>query len=88
MERSIRPAHDPRSVWEMGGERDRYSASGENFYPLNHARVKGVGGSTLHWQGMVMRLHRKDFEMDTRYGLAADWPIDYADLRPYYARAE
>jgi len=88
MERSIRPAHDPRSVWEMGGERDRYSASGENFYPLNHARVKGVGGSTLHWQGMVMRLHEKDFEMAGRYGLAADWPIDYADLRPYYARAE
>lgn len=88
MRRTIRPAHDSLSVWGMGGERDAYTSTGENFYPLNHARVKGVGGSTLHWHGMVMRLHRKDFEMDSRYGLAADWPIDYDDLGPYYADAE
>jgi choline dehydrogenase-like flavoprotein len=88
MERSIRPAHDPLSVWEMGGERDAYASTGEAPYPLNRTRVKGVGGSTLHWQGMVMRLHRKDFEMASRYGLAADWPLSYADLRPYYAAAE
>ena len=88
MERSIRPAHDPLSVWEMGGERDAYASTGERFYPLNRARVKGVGGSTLHWQGMVMRLHESDFETRSRYGVAADWPIDYDDLRPYYTRAE
>ncbi|WP_435177910.1 GMC family oxidoreductase [Halorussus sp. AFM4] len=79
MERSIRPGHDPLSVWEMGGPRDAYTAPGERFYPLNRARVKGVGGSTLHWQGMVMRLHESDFE---------EWPMEYADLRPYYAEAE
>ncbi|UPV74207.1 GMC family oxidoreductase [Halorussus limi] len=79
MERSIRPAHGPLSVWEMGGARDRFSSDGERFYPLNAARVKGVGGTTLHWQGMVMRLHESDFEA---------WPVDYADLRPYYAAAE
>ena len=88
MERSIRPAHGPHSVWDMGGERDAFAASGERFYPLNVARVKGVGGSTLHWQGMVMRLHESDFERRTRDGVGADWPIDYADLRPYYAEAE
>ncbi|MDG5774925.1 GMC family oxidoreductase [Haloarculaceae archaeon H-GB2-1] len=88
MERAIRPAHDDRSVWEMGGDRDAYSASGERFYPLNRARVKGVGGTTLHWQGMVMRLHESDFERRTRDGVGADWPIDYADLRPFYADAE
>jgi choline dehydrogenase-like flavoprotein len=37
---------------------------------------------------MVMRLHERDFEMRSRYGVGADWPIDYADLRPYYAAAE
>lgn len=79
MERAIRPAHDPLSVWEMGGPRDEFTASGERFYPLNRARVKGVGGTTLHWQGMVMRLHESDFEQ---------WPLDYGDLRPYYAEAE
>ncbi|MFB6150533.1 MAG: GMC family oxidoreductase [Haloarculaceae archaeon] len=88
MERSIRPAHGPLSVWGMGGERDAYSSTGERHYPLNRARVKAVGGSTLHWQGMVMRLHESDFERRSRDGVGADWPIEYADLRPYYAAAE
>ena len=87
-ERAIRPAHGPLSVWDMGGERDAYSSTGERHYPLNVARVKGVGGSTLHWQGMVMRLHESDFEVRSREGVGRDWPIDYADLRPYYAEAE
>jgi len=73
--------------WEMGGPRDAYSTEGRH-YPLNAARVKGVGGSTLHWQGMVMRLHERDFEMQTRYGVGTDWPIDYDDLQSYYADAE
>ncbi|MFB6102885.1 MAG: FAD-dependent oxidoreductase, partial [Haloplanus sp.] len=50
-------------LWDMGGERDAYTASGPRDYPLNAARVKGIGGSTLHWQGMVMRLHERDFEL-------------------------
>ncbi|PSP54511.1 GMC family oxidoreductase [Halobacteriales archaeon QS_1_67_19] len=79
MERAIRPGHDPLSVWEMGGPRDEYTSEGEWFYPLNRARVKGIGGTTLHWQGMVMRFHESDF---------AAWPIEYRDLRPYYAAAE
>jgi choline dehydrogenase-like flavoprotein len=88
MERSIRPAHGPDSVWEMGGERDDYLSSGDRHYPLNAARVKGVGGSTLHWQGMVMRLHEQDFELESATGVGADWPIRYDDLRPYYVDAE
>jgi len=86
MERAIRPGDDG-SVWEMGGERDAFSTGGEQFYPLNAARVKGVGGSTLHWQGMVMRLHPADFDGGHDNDDPA-WPIDYDDLRPYYADAE
>ncbi|MFB6232777.1 MAG: GMC family oxidoreductase [Haloarculaceae archaeon] len=88
MERSIRPAHDDRSVWEMGGERDAFSATGDRFYPLNSARVKGVGGSTLHWQGMVMRLHESDFAGAAGNDDLPEWPLAYGDLRPYYADAE
>ncbi|MFQ3320654.1 MAG: choline dehydrogenase-like flavoprotein [Natronomonas sp.] len=87
MERSIRPAYSNGDVWDMGGERDAFT-TGENHYPLNDARVKGVGGSTLHWQGIVMRLHESDFEMQSRNGVGSDWPIEYDDLRPYYADAE
>ena len=88
MERTIRPAYGPNEVWGMGGPRDAYRSSGGQFYPLNAARVKGVGGSTLHWQGMVMRLHESDFRRASESGYGADWPLDYADLRPHYARAE
>jgi choline dehydrogenase-like flavoprotein len=37
---------------------------------------------------MVMRHHEADFERRTREGVAADWPIGYDDLKPYYATAE
>ncbi|MEF8851227.1 MAG: GMC family oxidoreductase [Haloarculaceae archaeon] len=88
MAQFLRPAHDELEVWDMGGERDAYSSSGPLDYPLNETRVKGVGGTTLHWIGLVPRYHEKDFEMGSRYGLASDWPIGYADLGPYYAAAE
>ena len=87
-ERAIRPAYDRPDVWDVGGERDAHATSGERFYRLNHARVKGVGGSTLHWQGMVMRLHEDDFRSGTARGVGPDWPLAYGDLRPYYAAAE
>jgi choline dehydrogenase-like flavoprotein len=87
MERTLRPGHADPEVWEMGGARDAYS-TGRRSYPLNHTRVKGIGGSTLHWQGVVMRLHESDFERGSRGEGDVDWPIDYADLRPYYAAAE
>ena len=86
MEEAIRPG-DHGSVWDMGGDRDTFSASGERHYPLNISRVKGVGGSTLHWQGMVMRLHPSDFDGSHDTDDPA-WPISYDDLRPYYADAE
>ncbi|TSD13317.1 GMC family oxidoreductase [Haloglomus irregulare] len=88
MERAIRPAFDGGDVWGMGGERDAYSSTGDRHYPLNRARVKGVGGSTLHWQGMVMRLHEDDFRRATVDGVGVDWPLSYDDLRPFYADAE
>jgi len=86
IEQSIRPG-DRGDVWEMGGPRDDFSTSGEQYYPLHVARVKGVGGSTLHWQGMVMRLHPTDFDGGHDNADPA-WPISYEDLRPYYAAAE
>jgi choline dehydrogenase-like flavoprotein len=88
MEVGLRPGHSDPEVWNVGGDRDAFTSSGEAFYPLNEKRVKGIGGTTLRWGGYTPRLHEKDFEMGTRYGLAADWPLSYADLQPYYRRAE
>jgi choline dehydrogenase-like flavoprotein len=84
MERAIRPG-DGRPVWDHDPERDAFSSTGPKYYPLNAARVKGVGGTTNHWQGMVYRLHEADFA-GANNGPA--WPLAYEDLRPYYLAAE
>ena len=64
--------------------RDRYTSSGRFTY----SRVKGVGGSTLHYQAVSPRMHESDFRVRTLDGVADDWPITYAELEPYYTRVE
>lgn len=92
MEKAIRPEYGLLDVWDAGidEKRDKYTDSTpENIScSLNTGRLKGVGGTTLHWAAHVPRLHEKDFNMNSRYGVAVDWPFDYTDLRPYYAKAE
>jgi choline dehydrogenase-like flavoprotein len=53
-----------------------------------YQHVRGVGGSTLRYTGEAHRLHPDAMKMKTRFGVAADWPIDYATLEPFYALAE
>jgi len=48
----------------------------------------GVGGSMTHFAGYTPRLHPSDFEVRTRDGVAADWPISYRDLRASFERVE
>jgi choline dehydrogenase-like flavoprotein len=48
----------------------------------------GVGGSMTHFAGYVPRLHPSDFAVRTRDGVAVDWPISYADLKPSFERIE
>jgi len=49
---------------------------------------RGVGGSMVHFAGYVPRLHPSDFATYSRDGVGADWPISYADLKPFYERIE
>jgi choline dehydrogenase-like flavoprotein len=49
---------------------------------------KGVGGGSVHWAAFTPRFHPSDFEVYTRDGLGADWPISYWDLKPYYELLE
>jgi choline dehydrogenase-like flavoprotein len=55
---------------------------------LGYQHVRGVGGATLHFTGEAHRLHPKAMKMHSRFGVAADWPIDYDELEPYYVIAE
>jgi choline dehydrogenase-like flavoprotein len=50
-----------------------------------------VGGGTAHMGGSFYRFHPDDFRLRSRYGsfeAVDDWPYDYAELEPYYAKAE
>ena len=52
-----------------------------------------VGGGTASYGAMAWRYMEKDFRMRSTYGAFAgstleDWPISYADLEPYYEKAE
>jgi len=86
LERHLRPG-DPRSPWDdSDGDGDARAHTGP--YPLSATRVKGVGGTSLHWQGIAPRLRESDFRVASTYGYGRDWPVAYEDLRPYYARAE
>jgi len=50
--------------------------------------VRGVGGSTLHYSGEAHRLNPNNMQMHRRFGVAADWPLDYHELENYYQQAE
>ncbi|HEY1730043.1 MAG TPA: GMC family oxidoreductase [Candidatus Baltobacteraceae bacterium] len=49
---------------------------------------KGVGGGTVHWASFTPRFHPSDFHTYTLDGVGADWPLTYADLKPYYELLE
>ena len=60
--------------------------TGPQLYASSYTRV--LGGSTMHWLGVCLRMLPEDFQMKTRYGVAVDWPIGYDDLEPWYRDAE
>ena len=47
-----------------------------------------TGGRSLVWGRQSYRLSDIDFTANARDGIAVDWPIRYADLKPYYDRVE
>jgi choline dehydrogenase-like flavoprotein len=49
---------------------------------------RGVGGSTVHYAAFCPRFHPSDFRVRTLDGVAADWPLAYDDLEPYYEQME
>ncbi len=68
--------------------RDAYAATGDVEYKLNATRVKGAGGTTNHWGAYTPRFVEADFRSRSTAGMAADWPIGYTDLEPWYGDAE
>jgi choline dehydrogenase-like flavoprotein len=63
-------------------------AMGDNiglpYFPLEASRVRGLGGTSIHWGGVCRPLDPEDFEARS-WIPHSGWPIGQADLRPYYA---
>jgi len=63
----------------------------KDFPALWYARM--VGGSSNHFTANFWRFHEVDFRERSLLGAIpgtsfADWPIDYAELEPYYTKVE
>ncbi len=47
-----------------------------------------VGGSSIYWSCHVPRFRTDDFSLRSLYGVGEDWPLEHAELAPYYALNE
>jgi choline dehydrogenase-like flavoprotein len=66
--------------WELDGE-PYTRAPGTQF---DWWRARMVGGRTNHWGRISLRFGPKDFRRKSLDGLGDDWPISYADVKPWY----
>ncbi len=79
----------PRMAQTTPGQWRRVISS-ESGYSNNAACV---GSGTVFYGAMGWRFMEQDFRMRTTYGVPEnstldDWPISYADLEPFYEKAE
>jgi len=51
-------------------------------------RQFGIGGTALHFEGIMGRPRADDLRMRSLYGVGRDWPISYPELEPWLLRAE
>ena len=65
----------------------RYEMNGDDLL-LNTFAVRKVGGSSVAWGAVTPRFLESDFKLQSKYGIAVDWPVDYEKLEPFYGKAE
>ena len=56
--------------------------------PFVWIRMRVVGGRTVLWHGVSLRMSDRQFRAASLDGFGADWPITYADLQPHYDAVE
>jgi choline dehydrogenase-like flavoprotein len=74
--------------------KQRYRNSGKWYDALNDREFTPkqhyyVGGNTKFYGAVLFRMRERDFGVVTHVdGTSPAWPVTYADLEPYYTRAE
>lgn len=51
-------------------------------------RLFGMGGTALHFEGIMGRPRADDLEVKSLFGFGRNWPISYKELEPWLLRAE
>jgi choline dehydrogenase-like flavoprotein len=57
-------------------------------HPYNWVRVRLFGGRSLFWSRQSFRLSDYEFKSKSHDGFGDDWPINLAEMDPYYSRVE
>lgn len=70
--------------WDIEGE--PYRGDGGDGFSWFRARM--LGGRTNHWGRISLRFGPDDFKGKSKDGHGDDWPISYADVKPYYDRID
>jgi choline dehydrogenase-like flavoprotein len=80
-------APSPEDIPSFKPPSERYfRQTGRN--PFGSTNTRALGGTTLHWMGIALRMHPSDFILEKLYQRGVNWPISYLDLRPFYEMAE
>lgn len=77
----------PNEPWARHSYDEQYIENTGSF-EFRPGMLKLVGGTTWHWAAACWRYLPSDMKLQTLYGVGRDWPMEYSELEPYYARAE
>ena len=85
--------NDPDAMFAKLSWLDPRVASGDLDSHLPASTCKTVGGTTVHWSGVALRLQQHEWRPRSTYGDIAgasliDWPTTHEDMQPWYDRAE
>jgi len=64
------------------------ASSVDQIVEWTNYRLFGIGGTALHFEGIMMRPTEEDMKVKTLYGYSRDWPITYSELEPWLLKAE
>lgn len=79
-------------MWPLLWDNSLYEVEGDGFHRTPNLG-QGVGGGTLAWTAVSLRLFERDLRFRSHYGRPAgssveDWPLSLQELEPWYERAE
>lgn len=74
---------DPASITPLSSARTE-----DQVVEWTNHRLFGIGGTALHFEGIMMRPVVEDMSVKTLYGYSRDWPMTYSELEPWLLQAE